>query len=119
MPAWRILRLSRIAAVLGVSIGELFESPKDKPGDAKNAAGIRVYSPDGKLLKTMPLAIKPRAICTAKDGSIFVAGDGRVLIDAIERLVNFLDPCRLLGARGCDAGNNLRHPLDRFNNFLE
>ncbi len=45
----------------------------------KNAPGVRVYSPKGELLKTMPLEIKPEAICVAKDGSIFVAGDGRVL----------------------------------------
>jgi transcriptional regulator with XRE-family HTH domain len=29
-------RLSRIASVLRISIGELFESPKDKPGDPKS-----------------------------------------------------------------------------------
>ena len=45
----------------------------------KNAPGIRIYSPKGELLKTLPLEIKPGAICVAKDGSIFVAGDGRVL----------------------------------------
>jgi len=42
-------------------------------------AGIRVYSPNGELLKTWPLEVKPGAICVAKDGSIFAAGDGRVL----------------------------------------
>jgi len=40
---------------------------------------IRVYSPKGDLLKTIPLEIKPSAVCVAKDGSIFVAGDGRLL----------------------------------------
>ena len=50
-----------------------------KSGGAKNAPGIRVYSPKGELLKTLPLEIKPGAICVAKDGSIFVAGDGQVL----------------------------------------
>jgi hypothetical protein len=40
---------------------------------------IRVYSPDGKLVKTMPLEIEPGAVCVAKDGSIFVAGDGKLL----------------------------------------
>ena len=41
--------------------------------------GIRVYSPKGELLRTLPLAIKPEAICVAHDGPIFVAGDGQVL----------------------------------------
>jgi hypothetical protein len=41
--------------------------------------GIRVYSPDGKLVKTLPLEIKPGAVCVIKDGSIFVAGDGKLL----------------------------------------
>jgi hypothetical protein len=40
---------------------------------------IRVYSPTGELLKTMPLEIRPGAIAAARDGSIFVAGDGRIL----------------------------------------
>jgi hypothetical protein len=47
--------------------------------DGKGASGIRVYSPKGDLLKTLPLEIKPGAVCVAADGSIFVAGDGRVL----------------------------------------
>lgn len=42
-------------------------------------AGIRVYSPDGKLLKTLPLEIKPATICVAKDGAIFAAGEGKLL----------------------------------------
>jgi hypothetical protein len=43
------------------------------------ATAIRVYSPDGKLVKTLPLEINPSAVCALKDGSIFVAGDGKVL----------------------------------------
>jgi len=55
---------------------------------AKNAPGIRIYSPKGELLKTLPLEIKPGAICVAKDGSIFVAGDGRVLkLDAAGKVL--------------------------------
>jgi hypothetical protein len=46
---------------------------------AQSPGAIRVYSPKGALLTTMPLEIRPGAICVAKDGSIFVAGDGRVL----------------------------------------
>jgi hypothetical protein len=45
----------------------------------KNASGLRVYSPKGELLRTMPLAIKPDAVCVASDGSIFTAGEGRLL----------------------------------------
>lgn len=47
--------------------------------DKKNPSGVRVYSPKGELLKTWPLEIKPAAICVAKDGNIFVAGDGKLL----------------------------------------
>src|SRR6266540_2613413 len=68
-----------------------------KPGTLKNfclnaegnilacfGAGVRVYSPKGELMKTLPLEIKPSAICVAKDGSIFAAGEGRVLkLDAL------------------------------------
>jgi hypothetical protein len=41
--------------------------------------GIRIYSPDGKLTKTLPLDVKPGAVCVGKDGSIFVGGDGKLL----------------------------------------
>jgi hypothetical protein len=59
-----------------------------KSSRTKNSPGIRVYSPDGKLLKTLPLEINPGAICVAKDGSIFVAGDGRVLkLDATGKVL--------------------------------
>src|SRR6185436_8346291 len=51
------------------------ETAKSSAG--KNGPAIRVYSPKGELLKTLPLDIKATAICVAKDGSIFVAGDGR------------------------------------------
>jgi hypothetical protein len=42
-------------------------------------SAIRVYSSEGKLVNTMPVEIKPTAICVAADGSMFVAGEGRVL----------------------------------------
>jgi hypothetical protein len=48
-------------------------------GSGGNEGSLRVYSPDGKLLRTMKLTIRPGAVCVATDGSIFVAGDGRVL----------------------------------------
>lgn len=54
-------------------------APRDSSAASKTASGVRVYSPDGKLTKTWPLEIKPTAIAVAKDRSIFVAGDGRVL----------------------------------------
>lgn len=58
------------------------------PPESKGAAGIRVYSPKGELLQTLPLAIKPGAVCVAKDGAIFVAGDGKVLkLDATGKLL--------------------------------
>ena len=50
-----------------------------KSSDPKSASGIRVYSPKGELLKTLPLDIKPEAICVAGDGTIFAAGQGKLL----------------------------------------
>ena len=82
-PAWK----PSCAEVGLIQIGD-----SKKPGVLKNfclnaegnilacfGAGVRVYSPKGELLKTLPLEIKPSAICVVKDGSIFAAGDGRVL----------------------------------------
>jgi hypothetical protein len=65
-----------------------------KSSAAKKAPAIRVYSPKGELLKTLPLEINPGAICAAKDGSIFVAGDGRLLkLDATgKRLASAASP---------------------------
>ena len=37
-------------------------APEGAKSSGKNAAGIRVYSPKGELLRTMPLEIKPTAI---------------------------------------------------------
>lgn len=56
--------------------------PPTEPGEpeaTKPAPGIQVFSPEGKLLRTLPLEIKPGAIGVAKDGTIFVAGGGRLL----------------------------------------
>jgi hypothetical protein len=50
-----------------------------KSSDPKKASGIRVYSPKGELVKTLPLEIAPEAICVASDGSIYAAGEGRLL----------------------------------------
>src|SRR6266481_1495878 len=63
-----------------------------KEAGLNNSSGIRVYSPKGELLKTLPLDIKPAAVCVAKDGSIFVAGDGRVLkLDAAGKVLASAD----------------------------
>src|SRR5439155_9070222 len=59
-----------------------------REGGGKGAASIRVYSPKGEMLKTLPLEIKAGAICVAKDGSIFVAGDGKILkLDATGKVL--------------------------------
>ena len=59
-----------------------------KSSVAKNPSGLRVLSPKGELLKTFPLEIKPTAVCVAKDGSIFVAGDGKLLkLDAAGKVL--------------------------------
>lgn len=54
----------------------------------KNAPAIRVYSPKGELLNTLPIEIKAGVIAVARDGSIFVAGDGRLLkLDAAGKML--------------------------------
>ena len=56
--------------------------------DKKNTSGLRVYSPKGELLNTFPLEIKPAAVCVAKDGAIFVAGDGKIFkLDAAGKIL--------------------------------
>ena len=56
--------------------------------DKKAVSGVRIFSPKGDLLKTWPLEIKPTAICVAKDGNIFVAGDGKLLkLDAAGKVL--------------------------------
>lgn len=63
-------------------------APRDSSAASKSASGVRVYSPDGKLLKTWPLEIKPTAIAVAKDRSIFVAGEGKLLkLDATGKVL--------------------------------
>ena len=39
---------------------------------------IRVFNPDGTAVETWPLPLVPEAICAHPDGSIFVAGKGRL-----------------------------------------
>jgi hypothetical protein len=58
------------------------------PKGGRNEPGIRVYSPKGDLLKSLPLDIKPGAISVAKNGTIFVAGEGKVLkLDALGKVL--------------------------------
>jgi hypothetical protein len=56
--------------------------PRVEPGEpeaTEPAAGIRVYTSAGKLLRTLPLPIKPDAIAVGQDGTLFVGGGGRFL----------------------------------------
>src|SRR5690349_10241407 len=39
---------------------------------------VRIYSPKGEMLKKLPVKFKPSAISVAKDGTIFVAGEGQI-----------------------------------------
>jgi hypothetical protein len=39
---------------------------------------VRIYSPKGEMLKKLSLKFKPSAISVAKDGTIFVAGEGQI-----------------------------------------
>lgn len=63
--------------------GDSFEYALNQDGsqEAKRVESpklIQVYSPDGELVRTTELTFKPTAINQAADGSIFVAGDGKV-----------------------------------------
>src|SRR5690242_4432808 len=59
-----------------------------RSSDPKNASGLRVYSPKGQLLKTMLLEIQPEAVCVAADGTIFAAGQGKLLkLDATGKVL--------------------------------
>jgi hypothetical protein len=63
-------------------------APPDLAGTSKSSGAIRVYSPEGKLLETWPLEIKPTAIAVAQDRSIFAAGDGRLVkLDATGKVL--------------------------------
>jgi transcriptional regulator with XRE-family HTH domain len=53
-------RLSRIAAALGISIGELFESPEHKPADAKSPFRLLVDRDALRVLKAFSRTTDPR-----------------------------------------------------------
>jgi hypothetical protein len=96
---------------------------------ANNTPAVRVYSPAGELLKTMPLGIKPGAIGVAKDGSIFVAGDGQLLkLDATGKvLATAASPVakepvvigKELEAMLKESGRPIQEELDRMKISLE
>lgn len=55
------------------------EQAPAKQGASDKGHEIRVLSPDGKLLKTLPLPCDPGAICVDHEGNILVGGGGRLL----------------------------------------
>ena len=63
------------------SPGQLRNYCLNKEGNILAAIGneLRIYSPEGKMLKSIRTDIKGGAVCVAKDNSIFVAGEGKVL----------------------------------------
>ena len=64
--------------VLACWSGENPDAPRaKKPAAAANE--IRVCSPAGKFLKTIPLPVAPGAICVDQEGNILVGGGGRLL----------------------------------------
>lgn len=57
-----------------------------------DACGIRVFSPEGKLLKTIALPVAPGAIGVDQEGNLFVGGGGRVLkLDAQGKVLLAVD----------------------------
>jgi sugar lactone lactonase YvrE len=44
----------------------------------EESSEIRIFSPQGELLRTWKLDFKPEAICQLADGTTFVAGDGTI-----------------------------------------
>lgn len=90
---WKALRLERKAAGdeatnfclsaqgrLLVCCGARNDRP-DAAGSKREssaARGIHVLSPDGQTEAVWPLAFTPQAICTAPDGAVFAAGNGRM-----------------------------------------
>jgi sugar lactone lactonase YvrE len=53
---------------------------------------IRVFAPNGDHLKTWKVDITPQAICSADDGTIYVAGDGKILqLNAAGKVLKSVD----------------------------
>jgi transcriptional regulator with XRE-family HTH domain len=53
-------RLSRIAAALGISVGELFESPEHKPADSKSPLRLLADRDSLRILKAFSRTTDPR-----------------------------------------------------------
>ncbi len=56
----------------------------DKDGNILAGVGtktgeIRVFDPDGKYVRSWAVTVKPEAVFAASDGSVYVAGDGKLL----------------------------------------
>jgi hypothetical protein len=67
------------------------QAARGKSPDAA-ANGIRVFSPEGKFLKDIPLPVAPGAICVDPEGGIFVGGGGRLLqLDAQGKVLLAVD----------------------------
>ena len=86
-PAWKpALQETAVIKVGQESSAKLNSFCLDRAGNVlaclqspdANKHAIEVYSPDGKLIKTWPVQVAPQAICVEQDGSILVAGDGRI-----------------------------------------
>jgi hypothetical protein len=54
-------------------------SEAGKRTEVTEPSEVRVYGPEGKVIERWPLESMPQAIAVRKDGTIYVAGDGRVL----------------------------------------
>jgi len=95
--AWKpsAKEIATIKVSEGGTVGALKNFCLDKHGNVlacyapeAGKSAIRVYSPDGKLLKSLPVEIAPTAICVGVDETIFVAGSGRVLkLDATGKVL--------------------------------
>ncbi|MGV3754649.1 MAG: hypothetical protein ACO1QS_04655 [Verrucomicrobiota bacterium] len=58
------------------------------PTGAAKGGSLKMFSPKGELLKTWPLEIGPEAVAVAKDGTIFAAGDGKLVkLDATGKVL--------------------------------
>lgn len=86
-PAWKATAEEQTPLQLGDASapGALKSYCLDKDGNilaaftTPSGSAVKIYTPEGKLTKTLPLPISPGAIAMAKSGEILVAGDGKVV----------------------------------------